>query len=315
MFSDNEKSLISADPITGDNIFLLGEEEHKNILKKYKYQFAEATEYVHTLKDQKKKYYRYFLRSPGKSKTEVSFVAGNGDVFQYNTFAGDLSSIDVTKECGIRPAIWFDTSKDNNAKTDNGKKKTESSPSKLPKEIVLGTYKDSPLVWIPIKASLNDGKVLCINKNAVDCLSMETKNPYEKTKVRNWLIKDFYNSFTSEEKNHLESHEIGDKVFLLSVSEIEKYGILKKDLVRELGLPYNANLSYWNYKTLNGDVAILENRGKHSINWYLRDFTPDPWGGKEYEYGYISRIGTYEKSSFTSGNSDVGIVPCIWYIL
>ena len=109
--------------------------------------------------------------------------------------------------------------------------------------VIFGKYynyddKKTNLEWIVLDK--NEDKALLLSKNVIDCKCFEdtkTETTYNNSSIRKWLNEEFYNeAFSDSEKmNIIETKNINidlqgnrgedtiDKVFLLSLDEVEKY--------------------------------------------------------------------------------------------
>ncbi len=152
--------------------------------------------------------------------------------------------------------------------------------------LIFGSYynKDDktkePLMWDILEEK--DGKVLIVTHNIIDSKAFDTNNSnnYKKSSIRQWLNNDFYNNaFNELEKkilvssiidNSLEStgyddnkyicENTDDKVFLLSIKEVDTYfddAFSKKSIVT----PYAEN------KNLCMDANMDANRNGW---WWVR---------------------------------------------
>ncbi len=109
--------------------------------------------------------------------------------------------------------------------------------------VIFGKYyndddKKTNMEWIVLDK--NEDKALLLSKNVIDCKCFEdtkTETTYNNSSIRKWLNEEFYNeAFSDSEKmNIIETKNINidlqgnrgedtiDKVFLLSLDEVEKY--------------------------------------------------------------------------------------------
>lgn len=117
-------------------------------------------------------------------------------------------------------------------------------------------------------------KILVISQYALDCQRYHRQNTsvdWETSSVRSWLNSTFYNAaFSSGEKNQIlmtKDTDTGaqDKVFLLSIDQLERYYSGKKDRIcRATGYAIDQN-AYVNPST-GGSWWLLRTVGKDSIH-------------------------------------------------
>lgn len=157
--------------------------------------------------------------------------------------------------------------------------------------ITFGEYKGEPIDWIVLDEK--DGKKLLLSKKGIDVIKYSEKSKettWEKSTLRNWLNNAFLNeAFTKTEQDKIETvtvtadknpeyntnpgNDTRDKIFLLSIVEIDKYFDEDADRVveaTEYALskePYKddySNFVWWCLRT-PGDsssrVAVLHHSG------------------------------------------------------
>ena len=305
LFSEEEREYLIADEGTGDKLFLPSNQDV----------------YLLSNEDYRPKLTNY-AQIKGVRDTYVTKPCNYSENTE-NSEMPKVHSVFTPFDCrdgvayGVRPAVLVDLKKVMDKPVIKKRKNTKTV--KLPKEISIGSYKGIPMLWIPVKASLSKGKVLCLNKHVVDVLRID-KCEYKETNIRKWLVNEFYkNSFTIEEKKRIVNHEtLCDPVFLISKEEIIEYGIPVKDLCRELSLPQLEDSSAYRayYDTLRGKVDIGSNRGRFYVDWYTRDWVDDEdiFGIPTVRYArYESNMKNLDTPDWDNEHAVLGIMPCIWY--
>ena len=164
----------------------------------------------------------------------------------------------------------------------------------------------------------NDGeKALLISRYALDCQRYNTKKMYmtwENCTLRTWLNERFYNAaFTKDQQSTIETasvtadkntkfstspgSETKDKIFLLSIAEVNKY--FQTDDERKC-VPTE-------YAVANGAFANAET-GK--CMWWLRT----PGCGPEYA-AYVYDSGALSVSGYPVQNTYHAVRPAMWVSL
>lgn len=106
--------------------------------------------------------------------------------------------------------------------------------------IELGSYKGSPISWIVLEKK--DGKALLLSEYVLDAIPYHEKREettWEQCTLRSWLNNHFLNEALATEKHRIcmtnvtadanpryytnPGNDTNDKIFLLSVNEVEKY--------------------------------------------------------------------------------------------
>ena len=136
--------------------------------------------------------------------------------------------------------------------------------------IYLGKYQNEDLEWIVLEEQ--NSKALLLTKNIIDSKRFsENDSYYDTSTIRMWLNNEFYNiSFNDIEKNLIldvindnivknvyNCPVTIDKIFLLSLNQIERY------------FPNNSDRIAFgtSYAKSNG---LLSNKDKNSSMWWLR---------------------------------------------
>ena len=119
--------------------------------------------------------------------------------------------------------------------------------------IYLGQYKGKPIGWQVIETM--EHKVLLVASKTIDEMpyNREFKSiEWEESDIRNWLNRDFYNSFDQEEKNKI-IKKGNDKVFLLTKDEFKKYKKIK-----------NISTAWWlaSNGNENTKASFVDDKGK-----------------------------------------------------
>ncbi len=159
-----------------------------------------------------------------------------------------------------------------------------------------------------------DGKVLVISKNALDCQPYDTNFYYvtwETCTLRKWLNGTFWSTaFSEKEKEKITTVTVSadknpdysidpgkateDKVFLLSITEVNKY--FDSDSARQCEATVYA-------KAQGADVR--------SFNWNCWWWLRSP--GRNLHYAvYVSPDGDVFENGYAVGNSDVAVRPALW---
>ena len=218
---------------TRDKVFLLSSEEI------VKYGFNEDSSYNDQLRQAKgtpfvmrkhknfhNNFFCWWLRSPSSNEDSKSIVWHNGGLSGH-----DL----ILAKYGIRPVIRVESKyvKDFD-KVDAAIKGAEWD------SVVFGSYEGKDINWRVLNVDGNDAFLLCdkllLKKPFNDT---DDASCWQDSTIREWLNNDFYNDvFTDGEKKAIKEtvvdnsdnllyskkngEETNDKVFLLSLSEIEK---------------------------------------------------------------------------------------------
>ena len=176
----------------------------------------------------------------------------------------------------------------------------------MEKEVVIfGSYHDEPLEWYILDKI--DNKFLLVTKNIIDNIEFNNKlssTTWEKSLIRQWLNNDFLNNtFTTEEYGHIQTTRVktidgvynnvnggnatDDKIFLLSVEEIEKY-----------------------FPLLDSRICGVTDYAKNKLGhdnswWWLRSMV-----NAQYTPAYINKDG--KVASMSARNSYIGTRPAMW---
>ena len=171
--------------------------------------------------------------------------------------------------------------------------------------------------WLVL--DVKDGRVLVISKYALDAESYNNEYEnvtWETSTLRKWLNNDFYNAaFTSTEKNKIktttvvaeDNPEYGteagnntqDKIFLLSISEANKYfGSNKERMCKPTAYAKSQGVMYY---------SVTGRSDYGNCTWWLR--TPAQTNGGTV---LVDGMGNVENYSFSVATSDIGIRPAMW---
>ena len=176
--------------------------------------------------------------------------------------------------------------------------------------ITFGTYKED-VEWLVLE--VKDGKALVISKYALDCKSYNitrTNVTWETCTLRKWLNNDFINAafsagekamiptvMVSADKNPNYSTNPGnatqDQVFLLSITEVNKY--FNSDSARQCK-PTNYAVANGAWESSNGNCW-----------WWLR--SP---GDDQYSAARVDRDGDVRERGGYVNNSDNAVRPALW---
>ena len=193
----------------------------------------------------------WWLRSPGESSDFAAFVSSFG-IIRYN--GRDV----VTQKSSVRPALWLDLAKSESVMSDVSALANDTNEAgstfadDLPdigETMSFGAYEQDgddtngkeDIEWIVLDR--DDEDLLLVSKYGLDGKSYHDQFApvsWEDSSLRHWLNGEFMNlAFDAEERNLIvtktvpaeDNREFGteagndtqDPVFLLSISEVEKY--------------------------------------------------------------------------------------------
>ena len=246
-FSKNEKKLIKQvtvkteatkgnsrkkskkeDIVTEDRIFLLSKEELDkyfipNADKDKNYDGVQLLSRICRYSGGNS--YRWFLRSN----------TDDGDYVKVVSHYGDFDESSFWEDEGVRPAFWVDLTpeliKNNNLSIGSTSRYVDSDVY-----VTFGNHDNSRLEWLVGDYDETENRALLVCKNLVHYMAFkpgyENDNSWKDSDIRSWLNEDFYkNSFSEDEAARIKNtvtNDVGqkntkDKVFLLSVSEVENY--------------------------------------------------------------------------------------------
>ena len=237
----------------------------------------------------------WWLRTPGHYSSGSCTVGSYGHAGEdcYSLIAGDI--------CAVRPAIYINLSSNTN------EEKTEYEVGQI---IKFGQYEQDnnldngkeDIEWEVLSAE--NGRALVQSKYALDAKPYNdvlTSVTWETCTLRNWLNNEFYLcAFSDAEKEKVctvtlrnqDNYEFGtyggnytnDKVFCLSIEELEKYYEYEwKHSVLALG--YNKNLICKPTKYAESVGAQNREITSYEFSGYLKS--------KGYSEDIIGQIGTY----------------------
>lgn len=180
-----------------------------------------------------------------------------------------------------------------------------------------GSFSKGEIEWLVLE--IKNGKVLLLSKYALDCKPYNTSNTsvtWETCSLRKWLNNDFINeAFTDDERNFISTVKVSadkkpgydtnpgnatqDKVFLLSITEAEKY--FSSDEERKcIPTEYAVAQGVSTYSNYTKD-------GKPTCWWWLRS----PGDGQDYAAG-VGSGGGVDGSGDGVGDSDSAVRPALW---
>ena len=203
----------------------------------------------------------WWLRSPGRDQDHASFVSETGSI----NYGGKSVNDDYDGYYAIRPALWIDLNS-----------YEEAVAYEIGDIITFGKYEQDgdtsngkeDIEWQVL--DIQDGKALLISKYALDCQQYNTSDPsvtWETCELREWLNGTFLNSaFSSDEQELIAATKVtndNDKVFLLSITEAEKY--FSSDNARLC-----APTAYAISQGANYNSSCKTAEGKAACWWWLR---------------------------------------------
>ena len=327
-FSPEEKEMIRLHPNTKDKVFLLDKYEIVHNLDEMYQKVCESTLYATAqgvLSEKKSQFFRF------ASKSETCcrwWTRSNAEIVDFD---GKFSILPGNSEgIGVRPALWLKYASIMVkpvviAKPAPPKRKSERDVWKkknVGDELLFGSYYigtmvKAPIVW-QVLAKEND-RLLIVSKFALDYKTyhnIETDITWERCGLRKWLNGEFlYSAFDEAElavipavtvkaENNPKFRRISpgnstvDRVFLLSVTEVQKYF----DSVKArkcVPTAFAIEQGIWTYKDVTLD-------GKPTCSWWLR--SP---GSVSSKAGTIEREGTFSSEGLAIGNKNA-VRPALW---
>ena len=304
-FSSDEQNMIQTTTVTADmnpyydispgndttdKVFLLSIPEAKKYFSSIETRRCQPTDYA---KAQGASCNIWWLRSPGNYSTSAAYVDDGGFVED----RGDAVTIGTNIEYigfSVRPAMWINLG-------NSIKWKEEQEPieyystlkdASVGDVVKFGVYKQDnnpstgkeEIKWV-VLAKEGD-KALVISKYALDCQPYNTSDTditWETCSLRKWLNGTFIsNAFSSDEQNMIQTttvtadmnpyydtspgNDTTDKVFLLSIPEVNKYFSSDEarkcnptDYVRAKEVWMDSGFNYWWLRSPGDrpDVAAL----------------------------------------------------------
>ena len=207
--SKNEAYGTSGGEKTTDKIFLLSIEE----LEKYCENLSDLTQDS-----------SWWLRSPGKDNAHAACVGETGTVFADGFYVERSGN-------GVRPALWINVSSTDKAEkiVKNFQFSTQDGKTTIP----FGGY-----TWQLL--DIQNNKALFIMEDIIELKPYHTSSQttwWSESDIRNYLNGEFYNKFSEQEKLKIAQTQVItpshngnsggypslDKIFLLSMEEVEQY--------------------------------------------------------------------------------------------
>lgn len=207
--STNEAYGTSGGDKTTDKIFLLSIDE----VEKYCENHSDLTQDS-----------SWWLRSPGKDNTHAACVGKTGTVFTDGFNVGRSGN-------GVRPALWINLSSTDKAEKiiENFQFSTQDGKTTIP----FGGY-----TWQLL--DIQNNEALFITDDIIELKPYHTSSQttwWIESDIRNYLNGEFYNKFSEQEKLKIAQTQVKtpahngnsggypsfDKIFLLSMEEVEKY--------------------------------------------------------------------------------------------
>ena len=214
--------------------------------------------------------------------------------------------------------------KEENQKLNEEIKKTEIGLN-VGESICFGTYPQKvdgtkqPIEWTVLKETANS--ILLISKYILDVKPYDKKDGYvawENSDIREWLNNKFYTkAFNLKERKKIQEtvikaednygqkiideNTVIDKVFLLSVDEVERLFLTDKDK-RAMPTEYASKMGVetWNGEELPVDLYPDDNG--YSL-WWIRS--------RKYDGVNLVYYGGWFSNTHTDSN-DIGVRPAIW---
>ena len=279
------------------------------------------------------------------TKNEPNDYGGKRTVVKRDTLKNDSVTFTFTPEenrrlCNVD--IWMDNQNESYSLRTNNEDYNVGDIITCGKYEQDSNFENGPedIEWQVL--SVEDERVLVISKYGLEDCAYNTENKditWENCSLRNWLNNDFYNtSFNDQEKqkilsvtlankdNPVDGTEGGndtiDKVFCLSLEEMEKYFGEYSYYDSELNRGYNQNLicapsldlierghtyeitengysnNYWGYKTYGYTSDVI---GKKGCIWWLR--TPGQDSAHACDVGWDGVAGAHcDYSVWLGGN-------------
>ena len=117
---------------------------------------------------------------------------------------------------------------------------------------------------------VQENKALLISHNTIEqkhILLDNNENRYENNEIREYLNKEFFESFNDKEKDRVLEHPNGDKVFLISVEEAQEYFISDLNRRARSTRPNSRDSSWWlrsfGYYVNDRGAVIFEGEGAY----------------------------------------------------
>ena len=319
---DNPSYGTSGGNDTNDKVFLLSIDEAYLYLKKEGRQ-CKATYVSGQNKalsvDKENGNSAWWLRSPGIQSVAAATVKHNGDVASYGNFVhGDTVYMTTTNL--VRPALWLDL-------TDTDTAAEQTTPAvavPLPDDTAsmsvgnLYTFGNceqdeqpgaDPIEWQVL--AVENSRALLISRYALAVKQYHKswdKCTWEKSELRKWLNKDFYDSiFSKSEKSKVMEvlntnkdsqyaeggKDTKDRIFLLSVDEADQY--FENDGSRACQAVYTVRQNRAYKDTSNGNTA-----------WWLRS----PGGNKGFAAS-VDNFGCVNPEGY-SATAEIAVRPALW---
>ncbi len=240
----------------------------------------------------------------GKYNNAIALIDAGNVVEAYET----LIALDGYKDSTDKANLIFDKYKVEKLKS-----------AKVGDYIIFGAYEQDnknsngkeDVEWLVLE--VKDGKALVISKYALDCKQYEassTNATWETCTLRKWLNSDFINTaFSTDEKAMIPTVTVfadknpeystnpgnttQDQVFLLSITEVNKY--FNSDIARECeSTNYAIANGAFFYDTLN-------------CQWWLRSPAYD-----QYTAALVNRVGSVIEGGDVVYSSDTAVRPALW---
>ncbi len=341
----------SADPgnDTADKIFILDIQEANEYFGPFRSGETSYTPYAQT-KDTRAHNYSncpWLSRTPHEKQTEVETVYSKEDD---EDFRRAWSAVNIDRVKGLRPVMWLNL--DENSENINLpeyefaiKEAFERKQKNDPGIIEFGRYptsvdgKKTPIKWQILEKEGDRAFVISkyvIEKKRYNECGKDVKvwdcegTTWEECTLRSWLNDEFiHEAFNEEERQRIETtflindkirgtksksgNNTTDKVFILSVSEVEKYFDTEKarkcqatDYVQDPECDYFESFSYDGNFHIDPSGRFETTDGiKGTCGWILR--TP---GAEQNRCAKVLSNGDITKFGWTS--YEEGIRPAMW---
>ena len=239
----------------------------------------------------------------------------------YEYYQSSSKKVNILKPVRPDDYWWYDIAKRQTGDYDSSLA-TDLSQAKVGDIVSLGKYEMDnnisngidAISWIVIDE--NDRNFLLISKFCIE--EQQTSSGYqtwETSVAREWLNGDFYNNaFTPEEKTKIITsivvnndnpdtgtdggNDTSDKIFLLSIDEVNKYFASKEERIA--------------YGTLHLQKVIGEN--EDSLGWWLRtpgQLAPSITDGQIYQ-SYVTENGYVATEGCSTAVYNNGLRPAMW---
>ena len=186
-------------------------------------------------------------------------------------------------------------------------------------EVNFGKYDGEDITWLILDSK--DGKTLLLSKKILEFVNYDINSrniPWANSDLRQWLNKDFLNSFTPAEQAKIVETEVAetknsrygtsagpatkDKVFLLSEEEVHKYFPVEDTAAaKSTKGAYDRSNKSANFNP-DGSSPLGD-----TAYWWLRTK-----GMYAYQAAYVDYVGYVHAEGMVINNNIAGARPAIW---